>query len=222
LTNYVRLCGDCYAFRMIMQNEGAAMTPAVVAGGGGAQLRRGRGTGALLACLGTAGVLLSAGCSGSASGVAQPFTPPPSATSSVSPSPTPSSRTLVLTQYAAFWSHLTAVSEAAAADRRQMLSAFATNPALNSLLKGMATADRKGQVFYGQDLPRPRLTRLSDQDGVAVVDDCQDSSHSGIADKSTGRHLTVGVSRNHVVVTMHRGDDGQWRVAFVSYTRTKC
>jgi hypothetical protein len=128
----------------------------------------------------------------------------------------------VLTQYGAFWSHLTAVSEAAAADRRQILSAFATNPALNSLLNGMATADRKGQVFYGQDLPRPRLTRLSDQDGVAVVDDCQDSSHSGIADKSTGRHLTVGVPRNHVVVTMHRGDDGQWRVAFVSYTRTKC
>lgn len=206
-----------------MQKEGAAMTQAVVAGGGGAQLRRDRGTVGLLACLGA--VIcggLATGCTGSASGVAQPFTPPPSATSSPSPSTTASARTLVLTQYGAFWSHLTVVSEAAAAERRQMLSAFATNPALGSLLKGMATADRKGQVFYGQDIPRPRLLRFSDQQGVAVVDDCQDSSHSGIADKSTGRHLTVGVSRNHAVVTMHRGDDGQWRVAFVSYTRTKC
>jgi hypothetical protein len=103
-----------------------------------------------------------------------------------------------------------------------MLSPYTADPELKSLLHGMATADTKGQVFYGQDALRPRLLRLSVQQGVAVVDDCQDSSHSGLADRSTGRHLTVGVARNHVVVTMHRADDDRWRVAFVSYSRTKC
>ena len=102
-----------------------------------------------------------------------------------------------------------------------MLAPYAIDPELKSLLRGMATADRKGQAFYGEDKPRPRLLRMSAQKGVAVVDDCQDSSHSGLANRKTGQRLTVGVKRNHVVVTMHF-TDGLWRVAFVSYSKTKC
>ena len=102
-----------------------------------------------------------------------------------------------------------------------MLAPYAVDPELKSLLRGMATADRKGQVFYGEDKPRPRLLRMSTQQSAAVVDDCQDSSHSGLADRKTGQRLTVGVTRNHVVVTMHL-TDAVWRVAFVSYSKTKC
>jgi hypothetical protein len=102
-----------------------------------------------------------------------------------------------------------------------MLERYAVDPELSSLLRGMAAADAKGQAFYGENVPRPKLIRLSIPKGVAVVDDCQDSSQAGIEDAKTHKHLTIGVSRNHVVVTMHRSTQG-WRVAFVSYSRTKC
>ncbi len=85
----------------------------------------------------------------------------------------------------------------------------------------MTNADAKRQVFYGADVPRPKV-RISPDGATALVDDCQDSTGAGIADRDTGKHLTVGVARNHVAVTMKRllGDD--WKVAFVSYTKTPC
>jgi hypothetical protein len=85
----------------------------------------------------------------------------------------------------------------------------------------MRTADRKGQVFYGHDRANPTITAFSAARGVAVVDDCQNSSHSGLADRRTGATVTRGVRRNHVVVTMHL-NNGVWRVAFVSYPSTRC
>jgi hypothetical protein len=102
-----------------------------------------------------------------------------------------------------------------------MLRRYATDPELSSLLRGMADADRKGQVFYGRDLLRTKLKSLSDSSGVAVVDDCMDSRGSGLADRKTGRELTAGVARNHAVTTMHRVGS-TWLVAFVSYTKTPC
>jgi hypothetical protein len=85
----------------------------------------------------------------------------------------------------------------------------------------MARGDQTGTVFYGQDRPRPSITELSTQQGLAVVRDCQDSSHSGNAERSTGRRLTVGVARHLVISTMHLAD-GTWRVSFVSYENSPC
>lgn len=102
-----------------------------------------------------------------------------------------------------------------------MLAAYSADPELKSLLGGMATADRKSQVFYGENIPRAKLLRFSVQQGVAVIDDCQDSSRAGLADRKTGKRLTIGVKRNHVVATLHLVD-GTWRVVFISYSRTKC
>jgi hypothetical protein len=85
----------------------------------------------------------------------------------------------------------------------------------------MAQGDRKGTVFYGQDLPRPRIASLSVQQGIAVIDDCQDSSHAGNKERTTGRRLTVGVARHQVTATMHLVE-GQWRVAFVTYEDSRC
>ena len=39
------------------------------------------------------------------------------------------------------------------------------------------------------------------QQRVAVIRDCQDSSHSGVEQKRSRRHLTVGKNRNLVVAT---------------------
>jgi hypothetical protein len=169
-------------------------------------------------------VLVLSGCSGGGHGSAQsastaPVSPPSTPTSSSPPSDV---RAQVLAQYRAFWQQLTPASRALAAARAAMLSPYAGDPELASLLRGMAQADSKSQVFYGENLPRPKLLRYSAPQGTAVVDDCQDSAHAGVAERRSRRHLTVGVARNHVVVTMHRDASGSWRVVFVSYTRTKC
>jgi hypothetical protein len=54
-----------------------------------------------------------------------------------------------------------------------------------------------------------------------VINDCQDSSHAGNADRATGKRLTVGVPRHPVTATMHLVD-GTWRVAFVAYQDAHC
>ena len=145
----------------------------------------------------------------------------PSATASPSSSPPPSARDQVLSQYRAFWAHLTQASLVPAAQRSPLLSPYAVDPELSSLLRGMESGDRKGTVFYGQDVPRPSITSLSVAQGLAVIRDCQDSSKAGNAVRRTGRKLTVGVARHLVISTMHL-TDGAWRVAFVTYEQSKC
>ncbi len=180
---------------------------------------------------GAAGVALAAaaaatitGCSPSSSKLADPL---PSRTSvspssaSVTPSPTPSADA-ALAQYRAFWAALTPASKAPASKRRAMLAPYAADPELTSLLNGIERERSRGRAFYGQDVPRPTISQLLAGQGIAVVDDCQDSSGSGVVDLSTGERLTKGVPRNHVVSTMHRGPDGIWRVASVEYPKTSC
>ena len=122
----------------------------------------------------------------------------------------------------AFWRALPGASRAAASHRRALLSKYTANPELGSLLAGMARQDREGKVIYGFDKPHAVVSTLALSQGVAVVSDCQDSSQSGVARRTSGRRLTVGVKRNHVVSTMHRGADGAWRVSFVAYPKTPC
>lgn len=133
-----------------------------------------------------------------------------------------SSNDEVLSQYRQFWSVLPGVSAAKANERRGMLQPFATGPELSSLLQAMRAADSRGTVFYGKDIPRPTVETLSVAQKVAVINDCQDSSHAGNKDRRTGRRLTVGVARHLVVATMNLGPDGKWRVASVSYEKSKC
>jgi hypothetical protein len=170
-------------------------------------------------------VLVLAGCSGGGQ-VDTSQSPSPSSASAgsdtPSPSPTADARAQVLGQYSAFWAHVPEASAAPAARRRQILSPFAVDPELTSLLRGMTAQDHRGQFIYGRNVPRPKIQTLSNAQGLAVVSDCQDSSHSGVERRSDHKKLTVGVSRNPVIATMHRSPDGEWRVAFVSYPKTSC
>lgn len=166
----------------------------------------------------------AAGCSSSSSpSLANPSgsTSPSLAASQPTPTTTAGEKAQILSQYSGFWAELAPASKAAASRRRALLSPYATDPELTSLLRGMARGDRQGTVFYGADRPRPKVARLSVQQGIAVINDCQDSSRAGNADRSTGRHLTVGVARHLVTATMHLVQ-GSWRVAFVTYQDAHC
>jgi hypothetical protein len=175
-------------------------------------------------------IVILAGCSSSSSApqLGDPVSSTPAVTASgpspaVSSSPTmASAQGLILSQYGGFWQALPGASRAASSRRRALLSKYAGNPELRSLLVGMARQDREDKVIYGFDKPHATVRALAVSRGLAVISDCQNSSDSGVASRSTGRRLTVGVKRNHIVSTMHLGADGVWRVSFVAYPKTPC
>jgi len=162
-----------------------------------------------------------AGCT-NADGVIRE-TPSRGTTTTTSPSlslssPTPTTeQERILAQYRAFWKALTPASEAPAAERRQMLEPYATDPELTRALSGMRGSDNLGQVLYGQVVSRPRTTKIDR--GVASLRDCQDASRAGRKQLDTGEIVTRGTPRDLALVTLKRGSDGVWRVATVEYPR---
>lgn len=170
-----------------------------------------------------AGSLLAAGlagCSGDANG--NSVNPPSTATTTPSITPTPvDEQAALMAQYRKFWASLTPVSRMPAAERRSVLAELAVDPALKSLLFGMTQADAKGQVFYGAPIPRP-TARIHPDGTTALVRDCQDGRQAGLAEKASGKRLTVGVVRNHVSVTMKKQPGEQWKVAFIDYAKSPC
>ncbi len=172
---------------------------------------------ALAACL-LAGVLSSCNAQDTAAKAA------PKGSTSIAASPAPTTvdeQAALLLQYRKFWSSLTPVSRMPAAQRRDVLAELAVDPALKSLLAGMAEADAKKQVLYGENVPRP-TARVNPDATTALVDDCQDSSSAGVADKQTDKRLTVGIPRNRVSVTMKKQPGGLWKVAYIDYANSPC
>ena len=108
-----------------------------------------------------------------------------------------------------------------AAERRDALTPFTVDPELKSLLAGMTRTDAKKQVFYGAHMPKATVASIAPDGRRAVIDDCQDSTHTGLARLPDLAPVTKGVARNHVVVTMLNTGTA-WKVYFVSYTKTPC
>lgn len=170
-----------------------------------------------------AGFLLTAllaGCSTDGSIATNKGPSPTTASPSTSPTGVDEQQA-ILEPYRKFWASLTPVSSMPAAERRAALTPFTVDPELKSLLAGMARTDARKQVFYGADVPRASKASISPDGSRAVVDDCQDSSQAGNAERATGKRLTYGSKRNHVVTTMLRVA-GTWKVYFVSYSKTTC
>lgn len=87
------------------------------------------------------------------------------------------------------------------------------------MLGNLAQQRSRGITLYGQIQPRISDVRIEGE--RAVVTDCQDASHSGQADAS-GQPRTVGLARNPVSGTLHRGTDGEWRMARIDYPGGSC
>lgn len=184
--------------------------------------------------------MLLAGCAGNASGagldlrtpssaatpgtVTAPVTISPSpvaptATASTAPKASPtaamSAEQQVLAQYRSFFASIRPIWLAPAATRKAKLAELAMDPQLRTLLKGMAAADRAGEVPYGDVSIKPKVVRL--QAALATIEDCQDTSRNGRMKKATGRKVTIGRKGEPVLATMKRGTDDVWRVSSVDY-----
>lgn len=165
-----------------------------------------------------------AGCASNADGAATSLpSPSPSRTAPSTPPASPAdSQAALLSQYRKFWASLTPISRLPETERRLALSELAVDPALRSLLKGMQANDSAGEVFYGAHVTHPEPVPISPDGKTALVDDCQDSTGTGLANRLTLKPKTRGVRNNHVNVTMKKSADGAWRVAFVAYTKSPC
>lgn len=181
--------------------------------GGGAVARTSVGA-AILACV-------AAGCSGHST--AQNATTQSSTTSSTdAPNATAVAEEQALAQYRAFWAHIDAASAASGmASKRAILSPYATDPELSSLVATFTEDNAKGQVAYGSNVLRPEIVAFSVGRGVAAIHDCQDSSHAGTEVAATHKPLTVGPTRNPVNTTLHLAQ-GLWKVSFVQYPGGTC
>jgi len=155
-------------------------------------------------------------------------TAPESQTSTLSASPSPPVRPSsapdeagqVLARYAAFWTLVTAVSQAPALRRRAMLVSYVTEPELGRLLRGLLAADAVGEGVYGAAVPHARVTSI--RGDMAAVTDCQDASRSGRTRRATGKPINRGVPRNPVQATLRRGPDGRWRTSTVHFVGGSC
>lgn len=151
--------------------------------------------------------------------------PPPSPSSTsptVAPSPSPADAEALLRVYTDFWPTLAFASSArGAAAKREILSSYAADPALSTIVNTFVKQNSRGEAYYGHDVTHPVIQSLVAARGIAVVRDCQESNHAGIQDARTGKPKTVGPPRNLVFTTMHRLNDG-WRIVFIRHAGSKC
>lgn len=172
------------------------------------------------AVLASAAALLMAGCSSSGDVKTEPVdraseTPSPIA------STTPANESVaILAAYREFFDRQTEISMAPTTDRRALLEAFTTDPALTSVLTGMRSATDNGEVGYGTGALSPRVARI--EGDAATVEDCQDNTETGQKKVKSGQITTRGTQHDFAVTKMRRGTDGAWRVSSVRYTGTSC
>jgi hypothetical protein len=126
----------------------------------------------------------------------------------------------ILAQYRKLWTQtIPAATAAKAGARRSILAVTMADPALSDAVKGYEQLDRKGQRYYGREIPLRQSVSVSGKTGV--VRGCLDSSRSGAADASTGRKLNRGVSTNPVTVTFQQATNGVWRASGFKWDNTK-
>ncbi|GIH52331.1 hypothetical protein Mro03_75100 [Microbispora rosea subsp. rosea] len=106
------------------------------------------------------------------------------------------------------------------AERKAILEQVATRPLLSRMLRGIAALRATHRVTWGQPEHHPFDVRIKGDH--ATLHDCQDARKGGQADDRTGKRLTYGTSRIHLVATLAKGTDGAWRVSKVEQVKEPC
>lgn len=152
--------------------------------------------------------------------------PEPTATAALpasTPAPTPSPSTdkdAVLAVYRELYHAGPRAEQAPPEERRAILEQVATQPLLDTMLKGIAALRASGRVTWGQpDLHTYDVQVHGDR---AALHDCQDARKAGQADDRTGKRLTHGMPATHMVAALVKETDGEWRVAKVDQLEQPC
>lgn len=147
------------------------------------------------------------------------ITSTPSSTPKQTPSPV-SDEEAVTVAYRSLYPLGQRAEQTEAASRRTILARVATEPLLSRMLRGIAALRATDRVTWGT--PVVHAFEVKVEDKRATLHDCQDATRTGQADARTGRHLTHGKSRTHLVATLNRGEDGVWRVSTLEQLEKPC
>jgi hypothetical protein len=149
--------------------------------------------------------------------------PAPAAPATLAPppaDPTAAEQADVQHAYEQFWAVSWSVSTVQPEQWQPRLQQVAAEPVLPPLLTSTRAHHDQGSKLYGAVTAHITDIRLAP--GQATVADCQDASHAGLADATTGTPKTVGIARNPVRATLHRGPDNAWRVTGLEFPGGQC
>lgn len=166
--------------------------------------------------------LLVAGCSGG-------HDPAPAAPSSPNlspPSQAPTSsrqdeQAAVEAAYTQYWPRSAQTPHQPEDTWHDAMAAIAVDPQLSTTLDAMHRNKSLGLTTYGDVTVRISSAEVTGE--TATVVDCQDASHAGQADATTGDRKTVGVPRMPVHATLvHDTADGQWKILQLDFPGGTC
>jgi hypothetical protein len=126
----------------------------------------------------------------------------------------------IVAAYNQFWSIASTVDSLPPDRRRDELATVAADPLLTRVLDGITAQLAAGQRQFGTVRTRPQL--VDETSGQASIVDCQDASHSGTVDTTTGLPDMVGSARTPVAATLTYGADHRWRVSQARYLDGSC
>lgn len=169
-----------------------------------------------------AGMLLAA-CSPDRDGVGAAPAP---ATTYSAPSSEPGSsleatKQTIIDTYAALWPAIRRAERAPADQRREILSAYVTEPVLGSLLDQIENNRQQGRLTRGEAIVHVFDVDVEVDGRRAVLHDCQDNSKVALVDEDTGKKVNQGVKEAHLVATLRKLDEG-WRVKKVNPRDEPC
>jgi hypothetical protein len=172
------------------------------------------------------GLLAAAGCSSALAPAALPAKSPTLSAASPSPSPSPAARQQVISSYLAYWSAGAAAERSGDPARaRAILAPYTSGAYIGSMIKGMRPYWRKHEVAWGHR--EDRILKVSIATGkngqmAAIVVDCQNASHSGIARDGKLLPATRGPAHAKLYASMTLGSGGHWRVANITFVGNSC
>jgi predicted small lipoprotein YifL len=150
----------------------------------------------------------------------------PAATASASAAPT-SAKQAVIDAYMAFWRASSQADKTDSPTRAQAdLAPYVTSTYISFMISGMKSAWAKGEVSWGTSVEHIQsviVATLSSGEQTAVVRDCQDDSHSGLANDLTGALVpgTLGSAEQELYTSMGLVN-GHWLIEQVTFVGETC
>jgi hypothetical protein len=182
-------------------------------------------------CCGAAGLTVVASLA--ACGGRTPYVNLPSKQSSApagasrSVAPATSAKQAVIDAYLAFWRASSLAENTDSATRAQaILAPYVISTYIKFMISGMQSAWAKGQVTWGasvEHIQSATVATLNSGEQTAVVRDCQDDSHSGLANAQTGALVpgTLGSAEQELYTSMGLVN-GHWLIEQVTFVGDTC
>jgi hypothetical protein len=173
----------------------------------------------LVAVLASAAIAVAACQSGGSVPEPSSTAAPPSGTPTPTTNPT-SDKEAILAVYRELYRAGPRAEHARPEERRAILEPVATQPLLNTMLKGIAALRAGGRVTWGQ--PIFHIFKVDIRGNAAVLHDCQDLRQAGQTDYRSGKRINHGMSNTYIIAALAKGADDVWRIGKMEQLTEPC